>query len=75
MRRIGRGILLLNSPIRAFKNCHIIGTSLPDHFHQFAVGGDGALYCGIVRGCPETKSLEDNILCHVLGKTKSRITG
>jgi hypothetical protein len=31
-----------------------------------------------LRGCPETRSLEslkDNILCHVLGKTKSGITG
>jgi hypothetical protein len=28
-----------------------------------------------LRGCPETKSLKNNILCHVLGKTKNGITG
>jgi len=28
-----------------------------------------------LRGCPETKSLKDNILCYILGKTKIGITG
>ena len=28
-----------------------------------------------LRGCPETKSLKDNILCAVLGKTRNGITG
>jgi hypothetical protein len=28
-----------------------------------------------LRGCPETKALKNNILCHVLGKTKNGITG
>jgi len=36
---------------------------------SFAVKGDG------LRGCPETKSLKDNSLCFILGKTKNGITG
>ena len=28
-----------------------------------------------LRGCPETKALKNNILCHDLGKTKNGITG